>query len=492
VGNKSKITRVKCCQEQQSENLLHLPNVVATATGYRQRKGRFTRQVCIQVFVSRKYPPDRLSDLDKVPSKVTSPDGWAVRVDVIEVGGIGPLEDTARYRPVVGGCSIGSLLRVNRGTLGGWACDTMDDSIVFLTNNHVVTASDDLTAIPTPSGIVQPGQQHGGAAPADLIGHTKRIVALPTSAVASGAPISAVDAAAGTIEAGRSDDVLQVGPAIYELAPPSLGSLVQKRGCRTQKTTNGEVVSVNFTTPPIPYGTAAHPRYARIGNTAFMIASSDGQPFADDGDSGALVFSQTEGLLEGTFPVVGLLFAFGRDGAGMHLAFACDINTVFDSLSLTTLCNCYFRLLIERILMSIGGNAATGVSARAVQLKEEQLKRFRDHVLMSRPLGRLGVRLLHSQIAKLADTLFEDEETFGLLLRILRPWILLPNNLEILEARVDDDLSRGLELLGRKVLARHADLRGPVRLLIRAVHDARGRTVKQLLATPVSGRRGRG
>ena len=57
--------------------------------------------------------------------------------DVIETPRPAPEQDPeTRIRPVPGGVSFG--INGSTGTLGGWVWDTTDDTIVALTNNHVL------------------------------------------------------------------------------------------------------------------------------------------------------------------------------------------------------------------------------------------------------------------------------------------------------------------------------------------------------------------
>ena len=78
-----------------------------------------------------------------IPDELAGPSG-AAATDVVEVYGVRALQDTTRYRPVPGGCSIGPEQSVSAGTLGGFACDNADDGIVLLSNNHVISNLDTL------------------------------------------------------------------------------------------------------------------------------------------------------------------------------------------------------------------------------------------------------------------------------------------------------------------------------------------------------------
>ena len=185
--------------------------MVGTGTGYRQVRGRFGNEVCVQVFVQGKLDPSELPEWAVVPREVHLGEE-RMRVDVIDVGFVFAAQDTTRYRPVPGGCSIGHQDRVDASTLGGWACDLRDSTIVILTCNHCIS---NLNVAAAPAGILQPGRLDGGVIPGDLIGSLKRFVTMTT-----GTPppaVTAVDAAIGTITANRTDNMLGISQAIYEL-----------------------------------------------------------------------------------------------------------------------------------------------------------------------------------------------------------------------------------------------------------------------------------
>ena len=88
---------------------------------------------------------------------------------------------------------------VSAGTLGGYACDNPGDTIVLLTNNHVIS---NLDMEPVLRRILQPGRFDGGVLPGDVIGQLKRDVTVSTVPNVAGAnpPASVVDAAIGTLD----------------------------------------------------------------------------------------------------------------------------------------------------------------------------------------------------------------------------------------------------------------------------------------------------
>lgn len=474
MARRDRVSQAMLAQELNTENLLALPNVVGTATGYRQKDGKYSTEVCVQVFVESKYSVDRLPSGGVVPNAVTAEGDRTVRTDVIESGPLETFQDTTRYRPVPGGCSIGPQQSVSAGTLGGWACDNTDDAIVLMTNNHVISNLDTLPAV---TGICQPGRLDGGTFPADQIGTIKRHVALTT--VAAGSPtlpaVTAVDAAIGTITVDRTDNIIDTGPAIYEVQAPTLGMNVQKRGRTTRLTTNGQITSINGTFN-ITYRNRT--RLGRIANS-FVITSTDGNQFSAAGDSGSLIFNQAVGELNNTLPVVGLLFAGGTNNAGVPITIANDINAVLTALNLTTVCNGAVRALLEAIF---GSSAEMVGPRRKMRRKERQLRRLRSRVLSQTPLGKRVVEFVNGNAPDLSEALLEDEEAFGLTVRLVEPWLRRGNNFEILESQIDAETVQTFTRLAERLAKIKPSLREPIVMFSDVISKSEGTTVRALLS----------
>jgi hypothetical protein len=471
MASQDLIIQIARTQELNAPNLMALPNVVGTGTGYRQRKGRFTKAPAVQVFVQRKYPRNQLPDWALLPEEVTAADGSAVPVDVIEGGFVYAAQDTTRYRPVPGGCSIGHQANVDASTLGGWACDLTDETIVLLTCNHCIA---NLGVASVPGGIVQPGRLDGGVVPADLIGALKRFIPITTAVFPL--PVSPVDAAVGTITVDRTDNVLQIGPAVYELGTPALGMAVQKRGRTTGFTTNGTITSVNVQVT-VNYGTAFAPINGLIGNS-FIVTSTNGNAFANRGDSGSLIFNQTAGTLNGTFPVLGMFFAVAGGGV---TTWHNDINVIFNQLNLTTVCDCVMRALIEIIFGATERASSGGLTSRQVRFKEVQLRRFRDQVLRAAPFGKVLAEFITSEAAELSQAIQEDDESFGLAVRTFAPWVTKHTNLDVLEAKLDPETVKSFARLSDRIARVRPNLKEKMFALKTAITAVEGRTVRDVL-----------
>jgi len=460
-------------QEQNEDLLLALPNVIGVGTGFRQRAGEITDEVVVQVFVSRKTAEGIVPQGGLVPPGVNGLER-SVPTDVIELPIVEAQQDTTRYRPVQGGCSIGPEASVSAGTLGGWVCDNTDNTIVLLTNNHVISNLDTQPAL---RRVVQPGRLDGGTLPADLIGQLKRDVALTTTPnPPPGAPpaVTAVDAAIGTITVGRDDDVLQIAPAIYEVQGPALNMNVQKRGRTTRRTTNGRITTVGATIN-ITYRNRT--RLGRIAN-AFIISSTDGNVFSAAGDSGSLIVNQAEGQLSGTLPVVGLLFAGGTDASNRPITIANDINAVFGALNLSTVCTCVARALIEGA-MSAGREAE--VSDRSLRKKETQLRKLQDEVLRQAPGGKELAELISREAPRLSAALLRDDDLFGMAVRAIAPWVRHPNNFELLEAELDPATVAAVGKIADRASRLQPDLKAGLTAVKEMAAGAEGKKVRQVL-----------
>jgi hypothetical protein len=479
---------VRYAQEQNAESLFEYPNVIGVGTGFREREGKLTSEVVVQVFVERKLARQQLSPLHVIPERVSGWEGATIRTDVIETTVPEAQQDTTRYRPVPGGCSIGPEASVSAGTLGGWACDNRDDTIVLLSNNHVIS---NLDTMPVLRRIVQPGRFDGGVLPGDVIGALKRHVAVNTVANPPAAgvviPTSVVDAAIGSIDADIDidHDVLQIGPAIYELRAPALNMNVQKRGRTTGLTANGRIVSVGMTFR-CTYQNVT--RISQIQN-AFRIRSTDGNPFSRAGDSGSLIFDQAAGRLRGTLPVVGLLYAGGAFNDGTPFTDANDINSVFGALNLDTACACIARAIIRAIFGPRVREAALtrpGEVDPELRRRERDLRKFRLRMLTPSKYGRVLDDLITEDAALAGRIIAEDEEAFAAAVRALRPLgDYEASYLELLDKPIEATTINHLVELAEHVARRDRELGGRLKTVAGTLRQLEGSTLAQVLQVGV-------
>ena len=182
------------------------------------------------VYVTQKLPREALLPTELVPRTVFT-DDTEIRTDVVQVGVPRFVAvDTQTYRPLRGGCQIANF-RGGAGTGGAVMYDRRDQSLVLLTNNHVLTDPKNPTFLPASTAISQP---FGGG----RIGQSKRIVPMFR------APLGATDHNwFGTVDVGIvaldsnipvEFNVVEIGAHPYVVLPPYEGLEAVRRGFRTQ------------------------------------------------------------------------------------------------------------------------------------------------------------------------------------------------------------------------------------------------------------------
>ena len=266
-----------------------------------------------------------------------SPDGTAIRVytdrhlphgDVPERMGDYPVETTyigkltpsdaplpevvekfrtRRYRPVVGGISIGDL-RTGAGTLGGVIRDTNTGQKYIISNNHVLAKADTIQYPMATVGdpIIQPGGVDGGSQPTDTIGSLFRWIPInckdPVDPfknnnlvdAALAIPTNHTYASTCMLESSTLD-TFRLGPT-----RSAENNLIVKKYGRTSSITWGKIVDTDIVAE-VYYG-------GELGTIRFTDQIMAEMP-AEAGDSGSL-------LLDTDNNVIGLVFA-GGDGAAI-------------------------------------------------------------------------------------------------------------------------------------------------------------------------------
>ena len=281
-------------------------------------KGEPTETLCLRYYVAAKRPSSKLSSDETIPKRidfVSRKTGKTARIetDIIELPPprFEAVDPESVLRPVPGGCSGGA--NSHAGTIGGWAWDATDDTIVMLSNDHVFghVAGDP---------IVQPATSDGGVLPKDRIGEVKRGMARSNTVVNN------VDCSIGDPDGSDVYDpkVIEIGPGVFAIDTAEADMLVEKFG-QTTGHTFGEIDDTDWS------GTVSGRPF---GDCFLVNPKAPTTDWSGGGDSGSLVFSQEVIDNEsGIKPVVGLHFA----GAG-NFGIACKIENVFSALDLKTLC----------------------------------------------------------------------------------------------------------------------------------------------------------
>ena len=287
-----------------ADKIMYARNIVGVGLGYTLPDGQRTGEPGIELYVRNRR-------VDSITTEKALQLFPGLRTTVIETGDVlhASNGNSLRSRPLEGGISIGSARRQNAGTLGGWARDLTDDSVVLVTCAHVLLngaevtwwprAIDQLRRIPlarsfAERGVIQPGRLDGGRPNGDHVGFTKRSSQIPLNPFYGRARVARVDAAIAKLYEESNDCLVRnAGRAIVRTKPPQPDMRVQKHGRTTGHTNNG-VVSALGQVVNIGYG----PAWGRLGvrESVFRVNSTDGRPFALEGDSGALVVEASPGV----------------------------------------------------------------------------------------------------------------------------------------------------------------------------------------------------
>lgn len=270
----SSITQSLKANETQ---LLQKANVVGVGIGEKIKSGLPLGRLCLKVYVEKKYPKIALTKSDIIPQGIS-----LIETDIEEVGKITALGFSGRYRPALGGSSIGHY-KITAGTLGCLVRDKATQGSFILSNNHVLANSNQAQK---GDSILQPGSYDGGKMPKDVIGYLERWVEIKF-----GKEVNFVDVALA-----KPKSIKLVKPEIIEIGLPSgithpkIGMLIQKSG-RTTGYTIGKIKDISATVK-VNYDK----KIALFRNQILTTAMSQG------GDSGSLVLNMKK-------RAIGLLFA---------------------------------------------------------------------------------------------------------------------------------------------------------------------------------------
>lgn len=262
---------------ENETRLLEKANVVGCGVGEKIKSGLSLGRICLKVYVQKKHPLNKLARIDVIPRSLSS-----VETDVEEVGKIRALRFRGRFRPALGGSSIGHY-QITAGTFGCLVKDKTTQETFILSNNHVLANSNKAKK---GDSILQPGPYDGGKKPKDTIASLERWVEIKFGKEANFA-----DAALA-----RPKSLKSVKPEIMEIGLPAgiarakLALLIQKSG-RTTGYTIGKIKDISATIK-VDYDK----KIALFRNQILATNMSQG------GDSGSLVLDMKR-------RAVGLLFA---------------------------------------------------------------------------------------------------------------------------------------------------------------------------------------
>ena len=469
--------------------LMRMPNVVGVGTGLRRVKGKLTDEVVMTVMVTQKLPSTRLPGRQLIPSAVRiilADREVEVGIDVVETGLHMPNDPHREsHRPVPGGVSIGSyfpaLHNGKTGTLGGWVWDRTCKRAVLLSNAHVMAldtannfpAEPDDPCTTSAAEILQPSPgdiiEWDGDTDAIRIGYLLRWVQFVYE-TARFEPCETVADAAIALPVDSRDivapGILHLGGAVFYTVEPDLGMEVTKCGSATGDTLG--VVAVVDVRLRVTYdaGTVCFPHQFQVGKR------DPGDPrLADDGDSGSL-WVRDEFLPDTEIrPVVGLHFASTDDGS---VADATPINTVFQALNLTTLCDGAFRALLDAIF----GNAHEADSM------EWELRQFRTRMRQSKT-GQAIDRMLRRHPDVLFEALVLNPETKRLAVRVAERLLADARSARDIEVKkIDAETVAEVQALLRCLDKARPEASEALKLATKLARQLKGHTIAEVLGLP--------
>ncbi len=163
VSDAEAVSRALDLKERVRESLMAIPGVHGTGVGCKFVDGQRTNELAVLVYVHKKRPVAQLSVQEIIPSEIEG-----IKTDVRQADLGECCDDTARYRPLVGGIKI-EWTKVDHptpnstrskqfdGTLGCLARSRTTGKKVALTAAHVVAGcADPSTAISAGRRIGQP------------------------------------------------------------------------------------------------------------------------------------------------------------------------------------------------------------------------------------------------------------------------------------------------------------------------------------------------
>lgn len=339
--------------------------------GYKRVGGRFTDDLSVVFVVTAKQPRAALEPRRRIPETIRLVDPetgveMKAKTDVVALppACLQMFVPGAFNRPAPGGSRIFRAADPQfAGTLGGWVWDTTDDSIVFLSNRHVLGSNIGATINQGSSGTLPPGDTL-------RLGEVKRAAPLVPLSGRSPYPesqCSFADATIGSVD-NTADIGLatpEIGLAVFATAGVSLLQHVEMFGQITEYQQGRITIYPTANVFPID------------GQDAGMCDLFQIEPLEPDGevgtqgDSGKLVFNINAND-DDPNPCVGHYFAGGGSPSGNNnYGLACPIANVFDALDLDTLCAGGFAGFLDALFGdAVGGPGA----ARAVTMLQDRTR----------------------------------------------------------------------------------------------------------------------
>lgn len=254
--------------------LMSYPGVRDVSVGLKETEDRATEEIVFRVHVEEKKPRGELPTSARIPGEVLG-----VPTDVVLEPRPTNTDDDDKYRPLQGGIQIGNDTSAASGTLGCIAQLNTDQTIVILSNRHVL--------LDGRAAAVTSGEKIGQPEISCCCCCKGNIVADVVAAAYNGLVDCAIARIIGS--PGFTNEIQDIG-LVFGSAPLNaagstvvVGDIVRKRG-RTTGLTTGRVVNPLVPTPANPA------KNVPARTNQIQIRADAGMPkFTQPGDSGSAV-----------------------------------------------------------------------------------------------------------------------------------------------------------------------------------------------------------
>jgi len=347
------------------EELMKIPGVYDVAVGLKEINHQITDEIVFQVFVDKKINERELKPEEVIPKEIK---GIKTDVHLKHTGAVlrgyfdGPEGDKQKYDTLKAGIMVG--FGIEGGTLGCFAKLKKDNSLVILSNEHVLIGGRDENAL-----IGQP--QYNRRCCCCCAYDEFRI----GQVIGKGINDSKIDAAIARVEAGIPHNAIinnaksnGITLQIKGTASAVLNERVRKIG-KLSGYTVGIITSLNG---PVPG--AAPGGGDKIGqifikpdaSETFVEFDNHKRAFSAGGDSGSVVLNNND-------EIVALLWGGNPEiDPDVDVTYACHINQVLDAFKAKDL-----EITIENSLATISSSfiqSAKTETARTVALPGVEMK----------------------------------------------------------------------------------------------------------------------
>ena len=291
------------------DEVMALPNVVDVAIGLKETNGELTEDIVFQIFVKEKVASSDLDTSEIIPKEIKG-----FPTDVVKVPEAVNREDSSEHRPVTGGVQI-SNGKGHVGTLGCFARLKSDNSLVMLSNEHVIYSDGAVAG----EKIGQPNIDDKCCCCCAYVDGIVGTILSPSFNNGT------VDCAIASLDTSITPDhILHNAMQNDELHMDGIdvavvGDAVRKIG-RTSGLTNGTVTSINGPTARRNGQIFIRPA---AGET-YRESTNNKLAFSDGGDSGSIIINASN-------MVIGLLWGGDPNNFPVDETYANHINDVLNA-----------------------------------------------------------------------------------------------------------------------------------------------------------------